>query len=84
MCLYNDAEHASLHEVWHVVVSSMLRLDVHAVMGQGTPVDLVQRGDSFSRRVQCFSSAPLEAQFFPAGPFQLVSGAFNKVRLLLA
>ena len=36
LVVYNDQYHASLHEVWHVTVQSMLRVDVHGLVGQGT------------------------------------------------
>jgi len=43
--LYNDQYHASLHEIWHVTVQSMLRLDIHATVRQGTPSELVLKGE---------------------------------------
>ena len=55
LCVYNDQYHASLHEVWHVTVQSMLRVDVHGLVGQGTPVELMCKGDNYSRRVMCYS-----------------------------
>jgi len=82
LVVYNDQYHASLHEVWHVTVQSMLRVDVHGLVGQGTPVELMVKGDNYARRVKCFSSHAAETGFHPPTPFQLVSGAYNKVEMV--
>ncbi|CAM9334375.1 unnamed protein product, partial [Phaeothamnion confervicola] len=81
LLLYDDPFQARLHEVWHVVVQSRLRLDAHASVGQSAPVDIVVRGDRYARRVRCFSSAPADVSFDPPGPFQLVPGAYNRAEL---
>ena len=47
--LYNDPMHASLYEVWHVTIHALLRVDVHSIMGQGSGVDLIVRGDQVRR-----------------------------------
>jgi nephrocystin-4 len=81
--LYNDAHHAQLYEVWHVVVQARLRLNVHAALGQTTPTDIVVRGDDrHARRVQCFTSSPKDVIFDPPGIFQLTAGAYNRCELL--
>ncbi len=80
--VYNDQFHATLEEIWHVTVQSMLRLDVHSTLGQAKRVSLTVKGDSFSRRVQCFSSCRHESAFHPSSPFQLVSGAYNKIEMV--
>ena len=80
--VYNDQFHASLHEIWHVTVQSMLRLDVHSTLGQAKRISLTVKGDRFSRRVQCFSSREHESVFHPSSPFQLVSGAYNKIAMV--
>jgi hypothetical protein len=56
LLLYDDHLHSALSEVWLVTVHSLLRMDVHGVMGQGSPCDLVVRGDRFSRQVPCRGS----------------------------
>ena len=76
--IYEDHFQGVVHECWHVVVQSRLRLDVHAPVGQSTPSDLVIQGDKFARRVQVYSSSPVETAFDPSRPFQLVPGAFNR------
>ncbi len=80
--MYNDQYHASLNEIWHVTVQSMLRVDIHGVVGQATPTELVVRGDNFSRRVRCYSSQPGETAFLPDTSFHLVSGAYNKIQMV--
>jgi Ca2+-binding EF-hand superfamily protein len=82
LCVYNDQYHASLHEVWHVTVQSMLRVDVHGLVGQGTPVELMCKGDNYSRRVMCYSSHASETAFSPSEPFQLVPSAYNKIEMI--
>ena len=58
--LYHDVYHAQLYAIWHICTQSMLRLDVHASLGQSVKNELVLKGDTTSRRVQCFSSHPHE------------------------
>jgi len=76
--VYDDHFQGVVHECWHVVVQSRLRLDVHASVGQSTSSELVIQGDKFARRVQLYCSAAAETDFDPAAPFQLVPGAFNR------
>jgi len=76
--IYDDHFQGVVHECWHVVVQSRLRLDVHAAVGQSTPAELVIQGDKYGRRVALYSSSPAEATFDPGRPFQLVPGAFNR------
>ena len=58
--LYNDRYHSKVHEIWHICIQSMLRLDVHAVMGQNVKNELILKGDQHSRQVKCFTSHPQE------------------------
>lgn len=76
--MYDDHYQASLYETWYVVVEARLRMDVHALMGQQSPGDLIVRGDRYSRRVRAFSSRPAEVTFEPDSAFQLVPGAYNR------
>jgi Ca2+-binding EF-hand superfamily protein len=76
--IYDDHFQACVHECWHVVVQSRLRLDVNSSVGQSTPSELVIQGDKFARRVQLYSSHPAECDFDPNRNFQLVPGAFNR------
>ena len=75
-----DDEHCSrLFELWHVVVQSRLRADVHATLGQAATSELVVRGDRHARVVKLYSSEPRETVFDPPSAFQLVPGAHNKI-----
>lgn len=76
--VYNDHYQARLYETWHVIVQARLRMDVHALLGQQSPADLVVRGDRYSRKVRAFSSAAAEMSFEPSATFQLVPGAYNR------
>ena len=80
--LYDDAYHAKMHEIWRIVVQPMRSLDVNATLGQTRTTELVVRGDTYARRVRCYSSHPGEAICVPNASFQLVAGAFNKFELL--
>lgn len=76
--VYNDHFQASLYEAWHIVVQARLRMDIHSLLGQQSPADLVVRGDRYSRKVRAFSSAPSEISFEPQNAFQLVPGGYNR------
>lgn len=76
--VYDDHYQGSLYETWHIIVQARLRMDVHSLLGQQSPADLVVRGDRYSRKVRAFSSAPAEVMFEPANAFQLVPGAYNR------
>jgi len=76
--VYDDHFQGVVHECWHIVVQSRLRLDVHASVGQSTKSELVIQGDKFARRVNLYASSAAECDFDPNGPFQLVPGAFNR------
>ncbi|OQS07837.1 nephrocystin-4, partial [Thraustotheca clavata] len=81
LLLYDDMYHAKLNEIWRILIQSMLRLDLHATMGQGVQNELIIKGDTMPRRVSCFSSMPSELQFNPSGVFQLVPHAFNRIEV---
>lgn len=76
--VYDDHYQGALYETWHIIVQARLRMDVHSLLGQQSPADLVVRGDRYSRKVRAFSSAPAEVSFEPANAFQLVPGAYNR------
>ena len=60
----------------------MLRVDVHGLVGQGTPSELMVKGDQYSRRVKCFTSHPSETAFTLKTAFQLVPGAYNSIGMI--
>ena len=62
-----------------VSVHSLIRKDLHSVMGQSAHTDLLVKGDRYSRYVSVHASHPSEVSFVPGRAFQLVSGALNKV-----
>ena len=69
-----------LSQVWHVVVQSRQRVDIHASLGSSSSVDLVVRGDRYARRAHAYSShCGDRLSFEPKTTFQLVPGAFNRV-----
>lgn len=76
--MYDDHFQGSLYEVWHVIVQARLRMDIHSLLGQQSPADLVVRGDHYSRKVRAFSSSLTEVSFEPANSFQLVPGVYNR------
>jgi len=84
--LYEDRFRAKVHELWHVVVSSRLAADVHAVLGQASTTGLAVRGDrrrqgggDAGRRCRLFSSNDVEVEVSPAGDFDLMPGVFNQL-----
>ncbi|KAF0691786.1 Aste57867_17057 [Aphanomyces stellatus] len=81
LVLYEDMYHARLYEIWRVIVQSMLRLDLHASMGQGVQNELIIKGDTMPRRVRCYSSQPQEVHFNPDRIFQLQPHAFNRIEV---
>ena len=69
-------------QVWHVVVQSRQRLDVNSSVGSTASVDLVVRGDRFSRRARVFGSNTSDRFVFsPNETFELVPMAYNRVLL---
>ena len=80
MLIYEDPYQSELHEVWHVVVQSRQRVDLHASIGSTATVDLVVRGDRYARRARAFASQGADKiSFEPKSTFQLIPGAFNRV-----
>jgi hypothetical protein len=80
MLIYEDPYQSELHEVWHVVVQSRQRVDLHASVGSTSTVDLVVRGDRYARRARAFASQGADQiAFEPKSTFQLIPGAFNRV-----
>ena len=79
---YVDPFKSIVDEIWHVVLSSRLRKDVHAPLGCSSAAELVVRGDrQGSRRVMAFASNEPEVSFDPNGPFGLAPNAFNRLSL---
>ena len=80
MLIYEDPYQSELHEVWHVVVQSRQRVDLHASIGSVATVDLVVRGDRYARRARAFASQGSDRiTFEPKSTFQLIPGAFNRI-----
>jgi hypothetical protein len=76
----------ALSQVWYVTVQTRQRLDLHCALGSRNSVDLVIRGDKYSRRVRAFngvSYTPCQDHiaFQPESFFQLVPGAYNRVMM---
>lgn len=64
------------------MVQSRQRLDVNSSVGSTASIDLVVRGDRFSRRARVFGSSSLDRAIFdPSETFQLVPMAYNRVLL---
>lgn len=62
------------------MVQTRQRVDIHGSVGSTSEVDLIVRGDKFSRRVRAFSSSnSADFRFRPHTSFQLVPGAFNRI-----
>ena len=75
--VYADQYHARVDEIWQITVQSMLRVDVHGLVGQGKQTELMVKGDRYSRRVKCFLH-PGETGFAKSA-FQLVPGVYNRI-----
>ena len=82
LLIYNDPYQCSLYEMWHIVVQSRQSIFLHSSVGGSSTVDLVVRGDRFTRRAKAYSSQSLDkTEFSPDNIFQLIPGAYNKVSL---
>ena len=82
LLLYDDPYQSKLSEIWHVIIQSRQRLDIHSNVGSPAAIDLVVRGDRFARRARAFTSpSPDTLSFDPHGVFQVVPGAYNRVAL---
>ena len=65
-----------------MIVQSRQRLDVTTSVGSTASIDLVIRGDRYSRRARVFGSNTLDRAIFdPIDVFQLVPMAYNRVLL---
>ena len=63
-------------------MQSRQRLDVNCSVGSTASVDLVVRGDRYSRRARVYGSTSLDNVLFdPSDTFQLVPSAYNRVLL---
>ena len=84
--IYADAWQHRLLETWEIVVHALERIDLHALVGQGSHTKALLKGPASGGQlgpVQCFSSAPKELRLRPAAPFALAPGAINEVDLTL-
>lgn len=79
--VYNDRFHADLYGIYHFCVQQMERIDLHGVAGQKCRKEILIEGDTFARKVRCYSDCPGEVVTFPRKKFQLVAGVLNKVEL---
>ena len=80
MLIFEDPYQSVLREVWHVVVQSRQRVDLHSSIGSTATVDLVVRGDRYARRARAYASqCGDKITFEPKSTFQLIPGAFNRV-----
>ena len=84
--VYADAWQHRLLETWEIVVHSLQRVDLHALVGQASHAKALLKGPASAQQlglVQCFSSMPKELRLRPAAPFSLAPGALNEVDLTL-
>jgi len=83
--VYNDVWKHVLRETWEVLVHSLERIDLHALVGESTHAKISIRGSErgASGLVQCFSSAPSELRLTPEAPFALSSGSVNEIGVRL-
>ncbi|XP_076860027.1 nephrocystin-4 [Brachyhypopomus gauderio] len=79
--VFMDPWLASPAQTWQVYVHYLQRLDVSCVCGTRSWHSLVLRGTQTIRKVQCFTSHPLELQVDPAEVFALPALAVQDVRL---
>jgi len=84
LLVYDDVWMHSLRETWEVVVHSLQRLDVHALVRQSSAARITLKTEERGTHglVQCFSSAP-ELKLTPEAPFTMAIGALNEVSLAL-
>jgi len=83
--VYSDVWMHRLLETWEIIVHSLQRIDVHALVGQTSVAKALLRGEAHSAHglVQCFSSVPQELSLSPSAPFALAHGTLNEVSLKL-
>ena len=77
--IYDDPFHAIIDEIWHVNVQTQLKIDSQCSLGGQASLDLITRGDHFSRRVQAFADQQNIIQFAPNSPTQLIAGVYNRI-----
>lgn len=83
LLLYVDPWMHQLHETWEVVVHSLKRLDVSALVGQSCAVSLpLSRQPASAGLVQCYSSAD-EMRVTPSAPFSAASADVTELGLSL-
>jgi len=83
--VYDDAWLHQLLATWEIIVHSLQRIDLHALVGQTSLAKANLRGGSHSMQgpVQCFSSVPSELSLFPAAPFTMMQDTLHEVVLHL-
>jgi nephrocystin-4 len=81
LIIFDDEYRSKLYELWHVVVSSRLRKDVHGAVGVASSLELVVRGERQERLVKAFSTNRGEISFHPQGPFVLHPNVYNQISL---
>lgn len=80
LLIFADPFQSILQEVWQVVISTKQRLDVHGSVGSTSHVDLIVRGDRFSRRARAYAALTADSLLFqPDSTFQLVPGVYNRL-----
>uniref|UniRef100_A0A4W4H255 Nephrocystin 4 n=1 Tax=Electrophorus electricus TaxID=8005 RepID=A0A4W4H255_ELEEL len=72
---------ASPAQIWQVYVHYLQRLDVSCVCGTRSWHSLVLRGTQTIRKVQCYTSHPLDLQVDPGEVFALPALAVQDIRL---
>jgi len=80
--VYSDVWLHQLLETWEIVVHSLQRIDIHALVGQTSIAKAILRGAAHGP-VQCFSSSPNELTLSPAMPITLVPSMVQEIVLNL-
>ncbi|KAJ3389717.1 Nephrocystin-4 [Lobulomyces angularis] len=81
--VYDDPYHTSLSEIWRILVHSLHRIDVNCVMGQTNATNLVLRGSSFTRTVQCYTDHTSELMVMTPSPFLLTANNLNELSMII-
>ncbi|XP_035378010.1 nephrocystin-4 isoform X1 [Electrophorus electricus] len=79
--VFTDPWLASPAQIWQVYVHYLQRLDVSCVCGTRSWHSLVLRGTQTIRKVQCYTSHPLDLQVDPGEVFALPALAVQDIRL---
>ncbi|KAG9270896.1 nephrocystin-4 [Astyanax mexicanus] len=79
--VFTDPWLASPAQTWQVYVHYLQRMDVVCVCGTLSWHSLILRGTQTIRKVQCYTSHPLELQVDPGGVFALPAQGLQDLRL---